>query len=153
MDINIEYIKIRKKDYSSIYNLMKNLDDWFDENALMSIEIDLQFQRGYVALHNENVIGFISYFVYEAVANIAWIAVDTKWHNKKIGTKLISLVENDLKKLAIHDIQVYTLSDSVDYRPYEATRAFYYHYGFKEYRRVKTGNSSCPEELYLRRKF
>lgn len=147
----IIYKKIEQDDHIAIYNIMKSLDKWFDENALKNILIDLKFHYGYIAKDKNETIGFITYFVYEGVGNIGWIGVKTAYQNHKISKKLLEKIENDFRSNNICAVQVYTLSDSVKYEPYEKTRKFYYKNGFKEYRRIKTNNPSCPEELYLRK--
>ena len=149
---NIKIATISKKDHHAIYEIMKSLGKWFDENALRNILIDLFYHQGYVARYKREYIGFITYFVYEGIGNIGWIGVREKYQNNKIGKILLNKITDDFKKMNIKEIQVYTLSDSVDYEPYVNTRRFYYNNGFIEYRRIKTGNASCPEELYLRKK-
>lgn len=148
----IKIVKTTVNHHEDIFNVMKSLNNWFDENALRNIPIDLQYHRGFTAVDKKEVIGFVTYFVYEGVGNIGWIGVLEKYHNQKIGSLLLSSLEEALKQGGIDCIQVYTLSDTVEYEPYNATRAFYYNKGFKEYRRIKTGNKNCPEELYLRKK-
>jgi ribosomal protein S18 acetylase RimI-like enzyme len=147
----IELAPITEEHHTSIFNVMKSLDKWFDEDALRNILIDLKYHKGYVAKTDGEIIGFITYFVYEGIGNIGWIGVRSEFHNNKIGNNLLEQAEKDLKKDGVRTMQVYTLSDTVAYEPYNSTRAFYYHNGFKEYRRVRTGNPSCPEELYLRK--
>ena len=48
-------------------------------------------------------------------------------------------------------IATVTLGESVDYPPYEATRAFYKKHGFAVYQRNQTDNPNCPEELKLKK--
>lgn len=143
--------KIRSRDHSAVYSIMKSLDKWFDETALKNIYTDLKFHKGYAAWIKKEIIGFITYFVYEGTGHIGWLGVKQEHQNKKAGKRLLQTIENDFIKNNINTVQVFTLSDSVDYAPYEATRIFYYNNGFKEYRRIKTDNPSCPEELYLRK--
>lgn len=151
MEDKIEIVEIKEKDHRAIHDLMKSPDKWFDENALRHIRIDLKYHKGYVAKQGRECIGFATYFVYEGVGVIGWIGVRIDHQNEKIGKRLLTKVEADLRNNNIPTIQVYTLSDSVDYEPYIKTRQFYYRNGFTEYRRIKTGNPSCPEELYLRK--
>ena len=148
---NIKLESIKKEDHIEILNIMKLLGKWFDENALRNIVIDLKYHKVYIAKDKDEIIGFITYFVYEGIGNIGWVGVKTNYQNKKIGKKLLERIESDFKENSIGTIQVYTLSDKVEYEPYESTRIFYYNNGFKEYRRVKTNNPNCPEELYLRK--
>jgi ribosomal protein S18 acetylase RimI-like enzyme len=148
---NIKLESIEKEDHNDILNIMKSLNKWFDESALKNIVIDLKYHKGYIAKDKDEIIGFIIYFVYEGIGNIGWIGVKIDYQNKKIGKKLLERIESDFKENGINIVQVYTLSDTVEYKPFENTRMFYYNNGFNEYRRVKTNNPNCPEELYLRK--
>ena len=131
---------------------MNRLPEWFDEKARKNVLIDLRFQNGFIAKsESEESIGFITYFVYEAVGFLAWIGVLPEQHRIGIGTKLLNAFENDMKKNEVSQIHVYTLSDNVEYSPYEATRAFYYKNKFVEFKREKTGDPNCPEKLYLKK--
>jgi len=144
--------KLIKEDYLDVFLIMNRLSDWFNEDALNHIEIDLKFQSGFVAKDaSDHTIGFLTFFVYEAVAYLAWIGVIPEHHRMGIGKKLLGAFENEIKKSGIRVIQVYTLSDIVSYHPYEATRSFYYQCGFYEYRRIQTNNPECLEELHLRK--
>lgn len=138
--------------HREIRAIMISLDKWFDEHALQSIMIDLAFHKGFVAICDGKIAGFITFFVYEAVGIIGWLGVGLRYQNKGTGSDLLRRLEDELVKNRIDTVQVYTLSDTVEYEPYEKTRAFYFRNGFTEYRRIATSNPNCPEELYLRKK-
>jgi ribosomal protein S18 acetylase RimI-like enzyme len=145
--------KIHDEDHEAIVQLMESLPEWFMPIAVEHVRIDLRYHQGFVVLNEEEqILGFVTYFVYEAVGVIGWIGVKREYHNQGIGTHLLQAVERVLIEDGISMMQVYTLSDSVEYAPYEATRAFYYRNGFTDYRRIPTDNPGCPEELYLRKK-
>jgi GNAT superfamily N-acetyltransferase len=151
-DRKIKIFTIQHTDHQKIYGIMKSLDKWFDESALNHILIDLKYHKGYIAKKGRECIGFATYFVYEGVGIIGWIGVRLPYQDNKVGKKLLLKIEAALRNDNIHIMQVYTLSDSVEYEPYEKTRQFYYSNGFIEYRRIKTDNPSCPEELYFRKR-
>jgi GNAT superfamily N-acetyltransferase len=151
MKDDLEIETIRKKNHQAIYDVMKSLNKWFNESALQHILIDLKYHNGYIAKQGRECIGFATYFVYEGIGILGWIGVRIPYQNKKVGKRLLTRIEEDLRGNNIHTVQVYTLSDAVEYEPYEKTRQFYYHNGFKEYRRIITDNPGCPEELYLRK--
>jgi GNAT superfamily N-acetyltransferase len=131
---------------------MASLPEWFVPEAVEHLRIDIHYHRGFVALNEkEQIIGFVTYFVYEGVGVIGWIGVNRDHHNQGIGTQLLQNVERAVSADGVRVMQVFTLSDSVEYAPYEATRAFYYRNGFTDYRRIPTDNPGCPEELYLRK--
>jgi len=146
----IQELKLEHSD--GIMEVVTSLGEWFDEGARKHIPVDLRYHKGFVSIdENGQVIGFITYFVYEAVGIIGWLGVIKEQQNKGIGSQLLKSVEEVMKWEGIDTIQVYTLGDEVDYKPYESTRRFYRKHGFKDYRRIKTDNPSCPVELYLRR--
>ena len=57
-----------------------------------------------------------------------------------------------IQVLLIEEITTDTLGDSVDYAPYEGTRAFYFKHGFQIYQRAQTDNPGCPEEIKIRKR-
>lgn len=139
------------KDLDEINRIIGTIPEWFDANARKNIPIDLEYQKCIVAEVDGTIRGFLSYFVYEAVGNIAWIAVEKSFRNTGIGYKLLKDFETEMETKGIELCQLWTLSDSVEYEPYNDTRAFYFKNGYQEYRRIPTDNPSCPEELYLRK--
>lgn len=144
--------KIQDEDHDAIKRLMEALPEWFVPEAVAHVQIDLHYHRGFVALNKEEqIVGFVTYFVYEAVGVIGWIGIERDYHNQGIGTQLLQAVERAVSADGVSVMQVFTLSDSVEYAPYDATRAFYYRNGFRDYRRIPTDNPECPEELYLRK--
>lgn len=138
-------------DHDELVALINDLPEWFDKNARENIPIDLHFQKGVVASRITEICGFLSFFVYEGIGNIAWMAVKRNTRRRGIGKKLLDYFEFAMRQNGVKICQVYTLGDSVDYKPYNETRAFYYKNGYKEFKRVKTDNPSCPEELFLRK--
>lgn len=47
---------------------------------------------------------------------------------------------------------VETLGESVDYEPYDRTRAFYRAAGFRDFKSVMTDNPGMPESLTLKKR-
>ncbi len=144
---------LQNVDHETVVALMGELPEWFTPDAVEHFRIDLRYHRGFVAVgdEEETIVGFVTYFVYDGVGILSWIGVAREQHQQGWGTQLLHAVEQALHAEGIPIMQVFTLGDSVDYEPYEATRAFYYGNGFKEYRRIQTDNPGCPEELYLRK--
>lgn len=148
-------VKVRtstSEDYREILNLAAGLPEWFDSDSLQrAIPVDILHQKVFVAESSHSIIGFISLFIAEGRVNIGWLGVSRDRQNQGTGTLLISAAEQFAKQLNIRELATYTLGDSVDYPPYEATRAFYFRKGFEIYQRSKTDNESCPEELRIRK--
>lgn len=100
---------------------------------------------------DERVVGFITLFIAEGRVNIGWLGVHSVFHHQGIGRALIMAAEDYYSQKGIKDITTYTIGDSVDYEPYEATRVFYYSLGFEIYQRSQTDNPGCPEEIKLKK--
>ncbi|MBI4832280.1 MAG: GNAT family N-acetyltransferase, partial [Candidatus Lindowbacteria bacterium] len=131
----------------------ENLSEWFDEYARrIAIPIDLMHQSGFLALDQEQAVGFATYFVYEGSLHIGWLGVKKDRQRNGIGTALIHELEMKARELGIPEIALYTLGDAVDYPPYEQTRRFYLKNGFKVYQRSTTDNPGCLEEIRLSKK-
>lgn len=148
-------IKIRayqQKDIPSMIDIARALPQWFDEDARQrAIPIDLRFQDGYVAEMDGELIGFITLYVAEGRVNIGWMGVHPSHGRQGIGTKLIAAAEAYCREIGVYQLATYTLGDSVEYPPYEATRAFYVKQGFEVYQRSQTDNPGCPEEIKLKK--
>jgi hypothetical protein len=137
---SIQGITIRNyepEDYEKVINIAMALPEWFTENGIAKMKIDLRFQNGLVADLESDIIGFISFFTLEGEGHIGWMGIHLK-------TKL-----NDG---GVRSLNVLTPSDSVDYEPYTRTRAFYRAVGFKDHRSYETDNPECPEQLVMKMK-
>ena len=151
----IENIKIRKAksdEISSVLEIASSLNEWFTENGVRHIEQDLEFQAIFLAQASTEIVGFLSYFLYDGIGHIGWMGVLGNHHRSGIGKKLYEQFEKEMKERNIDTVQVYTLGDGVDYEPYERTRKFYRKMGFKDHRIETTDNPECPESLTLRKK-
>ena len=150
--MTLKIVKIRRKDNAEIFNLMAELPEWFNADALKNIRIDLKYQKGFLAKNDNNeIVAFLMFFVYEGVGHIAWMGVKKEYQGRGAGSTLLAGFEKEMLRSGVKKLQVYTLGESVEYKPYESTRNFYYKNGFKEYRRIFTDNAGCPEELHLRK--
>ena len=140
------------KDFNQTLNIAKQLPDWFDNDALeRAIPIDLKHQKVFVAEEKNKIFGFITLFVTEGRLNIGWLGVHPEKHNHGIGKLLLAKAESYGRVNQLLEIATYTLGDNVDYPPYNSTREFYWHNGFKIYQRSQTDNESCPEEIKIKK--
>ena len=139
-------------DHQKVIEMLGGLDDWFDSDArARAIPIDLRFQDGFVAAAGDQIVGFITLFVMEGRVNIGWMGVHPDHHRQGIGGRLLNAAEGYCRERGIDELATYTLGDSVDYLPYEATRAFYFAHGFSVYQRAQTDNPGCPEEIRIKK--
>ncbi len=138
-----------KDDLDEVARLGRSLAGWFTPNDMKRIAIDARFENGLLAEQEGRAVGFLLYYVFEAKARIAWMGVRREHHHQGIGRRLIERLEGVLRQVGIEELYVGTLGDSVDYKPYVATRAFYRALGFKDWRRTLQDNWECPELLEL----
>lgn len=138
-------------DVSGIMKVAIALPQWFTEGGLASIKRDIYFQSGLVAENENQIIGFLTFFVNQGVATIGWMGVLPNYHRIGIGFQLITELRSILANHTIRIIEVSTLGDSVDYEPYSRTRAFYRKNGFVDFQKIQhPNNSEQEEELILR---
>lgn len=139
-----------EKHLSGILAVAEDLPEWFDETArTKSIPVDIRYQEGFVAVSAQRVVGFVTLYVAEGRLHIGWLGVAREFHRQGIGTRLLAAAEMKARELKIDELATYTLGDSVDYEPYDLTRNFYWKRGFSVYKRSKTDNSGCPEEIWI----
>jgi GNAT superfamily N-acetyltransferase len=114
------------------------------------MRIDLRYHKGYIAIIDSRIVGFLSFFTFEGVGKVGWMGVLPEFHRKGIGRKLVNQLISELKEAGVKSLQVYTLGDSVDYEPYVRTRAFYRAVGFKDFKKFEQDDPECPEQLILK---
>ena len=128
---NIKIRKATEKDHKAIIEIASDLLGWFDHDAITrAIPNDLHFHKIIVAETNNSIVGFLTYSSHEGNVFISWLGVSKSLHHNGIGTKLIKYLEKKLFAMDIKKIKVETLSETIDYKPYEKTRAFYEKLGF-----------------------
>lgn len=138
-------------DVDTICGIAESLGDWFTPSGVAYIRQDQAYQKCLIAQIEGGTVGFLSYFIYEGMGSLGWIGVAKPYFGKAVGSALVCGFEAAMKKEKIKTVQVKTLGESVDYPPYERTRAFYYKMGFKTHRVEQTDNPECAEELVLRK--
>jgi ribosomal protein S18 acetylase RimI-like enzyme len=112
-------------DYSTVLQIAKSLDDWFNEDGIKYIEQDLEFEKLIIVEADSEPIGFLSYFLYEGIGYLGWIGVYERYHGTGAGEILFYEFERVMNNFNIHTLQVKTLGESIDYLPYERSRNFY----------------------------
>jgi ribosomal protein S18 acetylase RimI-like enzyme len=103
----------------------------FDDNAMEQMPKDLRSHRLYLVEEDGEVLGFLTIKPgQEGGAEISWMGVRPDLHRKGIGRALVDEAERRLIAGGVERLMVRTLADTVDYEPYEGTRAFYRAVGF-----------------------
>jgi GNAT superfamily N-acetyltransferase len=141
-------------DVEACMEIARDLRDFFDDNAMERMPRDLRDHSIYVAEEDGVVHGFLTLLMRNAnVADISWLAVRRDHWRGGIGTSLVSRAVDDLSREGLQVLEVRTLADTVDYSPYEGTRAFYRAVGFEhsetidDYREWGPGN---PCAVYIK---
>jgi GNAT superfamily N-acetyltransferase len=128
------------------------LPEWFTTDGRRKLAVDLEHQAGLVALAAGAVVGFATWFVYEATGHLAWMGVDPDHHRRGTGRRLIDAAAARLAPTGVTALEVDTLGDAVDYEPYEGTRRFYRACGFELVRVVDQDDPEWPQRLVLGRR-
>jgi ribosomal protein S18 acetylase RimI-like enzyme len=143
--------RMTSEDFDAAMTVARSLPEWFNDLGLEQIADALPIQDGAVVEADGDVAGWVTWCSRDGIGEIAWIAVRSEYHRKGIGTRLVEFAEDRLLSDGLTEVQVETLGDSVDYEPYERTRAFYRARGFLDFKRVMTDNPGMPESLTLRK--
>jgi ribosomal protein S18 acetylase RimI-like enzyme len=138
-------------DFDAAMAVALSLPEWFNDVGIKEITEALSHQAGAVAAVDGDVVGWVTWCSHEGVGEIAWIAVSPGHHRQGIGALLLGFAENRLRSSGLTEVTVETLGDSVDYEPFERTRAFYRATGYRDFKRVMTDNPGIPESLTLRK--
>lgn len=134
-----------------VLDIAKNLPQFFTPKGLELISHDLCSQKGFILRTDDKAVGFIMYFANQGIAEIGWMAVRPEFQNKGIGRELLNHLKDELIKCHSSALFVKTLDDSVDYKPYDQTRAFYLKNGFKKVQVLQhPENPECEAELVLK---
>ncbi len=114
--------------------LLSALPEWFGDP-----ESNAEYAEGvktlpfWAAFDKDDCVGFFAAKIhYGRTGEIYVCAVDSNYHRKGIGKALYGVTERYLIEQKCAYVIVKTLSDIVEYAPYEATHRFYRSVGFTE---------------------
>jgi N-acetylglutamate synthase-like GNAT family acetyltransferase len=145
--------KANKKDFSACIQIAKDLTEWFDEKEIVEISKDVEKLPTFV-VEDSRVLAFVCINIKsEKVIEIKHFAVEKNHQRGGFGTRLLAYIENQYPKMELMIVK--TLDESVDYKPYEQTRAFYEKNGFIKIDVIDpypgwTSNNSCA--IYVKKK-
>jgi GNAT superfamily N-acetyltransferase len=136
-------------------DIARGLRTHFDDGAMEKMPVDLKEHDLYIAEDDDGqVMGFLTVLRRSAdVGDVSWMGVRNDQWRRGIGTALLEKAAADLTSDGTSILMVHTLSDIVEYEPYETTRAFYDAMGFKHletidpYPGVAPGN---PIAIYVK---
>ena len=109
----------------------RELKEYFTEEAIIQLSNDLLRHSLYVVKNFNDVVGFATTHKRSSdVAEISFMAVKQEHQRQGIGSALVDCATNDLKSEGVKLVEIKTLSEDVDYFPYEKTRRFWKKKGF-----------------------
>lgn len=113
--------------------IARGLRTHFNDIAMERMPVDLQEHDLYVAEdEGGTVVGFLTMLRRNPdVGDVSWMGVRKDLWRRGTGSALMERAAEDLAADGAIILTVHTLADTVDYEPYEATRAFYRSVGFK----------------------
>lgn len=113
--------------------IARGLRTHFNDIAMERMPVDLQEHDLYVAEdEGGTVVGFLTMLRRNPdVGDVSWMGVRKDLWRRGTGSALMERAAEDLAADGATILTVHTLADTVDYEPYEATRAFYRSVGFK----------------------
>jgi ribosomal protein S18 acetylase RimI-like enzyme len=118
-------------DRPAVVSLAASLSEFFPEDVVQAVADSLDKRPALVGVLGEEIVGFLVYTVRDGVtAEIMWIGVAEQYHGLGLGSLLLDTLEASLEKRGIRKLVASTLSYTVQYKPFEKVRTFYYHRGF-----------------------
>lgn len=139
------------EDKIGVLKIATSLPQFFTQKGVEYINADFHSQKGFVYRIADKTVGFTMYFSNQGVAEIGWMGVLPEFQNKGVGAQLLNYLKDELIKNKCSSLIVKTLDESVDYKPYEITRSFYFKNGFKKSHMIKhPDNPECEAELVLK---
>lgn len=113
--------------------IARSMPDWFGiEEGLQDLRHCLATEAGLVALHHNEVAGFITITrPFPETREITWMAVSPRHHRQGIGRALVEALAAQATDEGATLLHVKTLADLHPSPEYAQTRAFYHALGFQ----------------------
>lgn len=136
MTSSFHVIEIQDDDKKASYTkeILEKLPEWFGNRQALDEYVEKVRRLPYYAAVNnvDECIGFFSIKIhYQHTGDIFVCGVLPEYQHNGVGKNLYQVVENQLTQRGCKYVIVKTLSDIVDYEPYERTREFYKSVGFE----------------------
>lgn len=144
--------RANKRDYQQSIEMAKNLKEWFTPEAIKNMKVDFSVNNLVIAIEQEKISGFLCYSTNSGIMHLIWMGVRKDAQRKGIGKFLLSWLEKEAKRHNLHSIEVETLPDEVNYKPYKLTRDFYYKNGFKRIGYKKAKIKGWDDQIVMEKK-
>ena len=143
------------EDAQAMLAVARSLPAWFNEGGLQEMTRDFALHQSAVAVADGQVVGFITWAPSPhtpepGLVEVTWLGVMPEMQGEGVGRWLVAYLQGVCRAGGVHTLQVSTLADSVEYKPYEATRAYYRAVGFRDFR-VDAGFYDGDDRLLLRK--
>ena len=116
----------------AVHELARSLSVFFPEDLIKIIDESVRKHPCLVGLLGDDIVGFLVWTLRDAdTAEILWMGIKEKYHGLGLGSMLLDSLEQAMEQKDVSKIVVSTVSYTVDYKPYQKVRAFYYNRGFK----------------------
>ncbi|MBU0957233.1 MAG: GNAT family N-acetyltransferase [Nanoarchaeota archaeon] len=124
--------KANSSDIKKSLDIAKTLKQWFTKEAIKNMKIDFVINNTIIVINKKEVIGFLCYNSDNGIIKLIWIGVEKEHQRKGIGKLMLDYLEKEARKIKSNYIEVETLTEKDNYKPYRLTRDFYKKYGFKK---------------------
>ncbi len=119
------------EDKAAIVELARSLTQFFPQDVVELISTSLNNRPVLIAVLGNEVVGFLVYAVRDSqTAEIVWMGVKEEYHGLGVGSLMLDTLEEKLEDEGVSKLIASTLSYTVEYKPFEKVRTFYYHRGF-----------------------
>lgn len=116
-------------EYERINSLNRNRVDafikqhWYTTTMIIrGKEIDMTKTEGFFFSEGEDIIGLITYILYDDILEIT--SLDSLYENQGIGSKLVEAVKHEAKKREIQKIVLITTNDNINAIKFYQKRGF-----------------------------
>lgn len=118
-------------DVEACLRIVRGLQQYFTDDVPERVRHDLAHHEAWVTTEGGAVMGLAVVDRRSPdAAEILWLAVSPARRNAGLGTRLLTHVLELLREAGVCLVEAKTLDRSVDYQPYNATRAFWERRGF-----------------------
>lgn len=127
--------RLTPADHDAIFAVARHLAAWFRPIDQLALAIDLVQHEGFVARHEQEDIGFVTFHVIgDDVAEISWLGVHPDRQGVGVGSALLAVLEKELRRRGIVRVQVSTVAESADEPAFAVTWKFYAAHDFQQVR-------------------
>ncbi|MGE5473996.1 MAG: GNAT family N-acetyltransferase [Ignavibacteriales bacterium] len=143
-----------KKDIDKCLDIMKSLPEFFNQHGLELFQEDVLVDE-LITIEEDGILyGFVTLKdKFENASEISWMAVKKELQRKGIGSRLILESIKNAQQSGKKILMVKTLAETIEYEPYNKTRAFYEKNGFLPLEIIKDYPEWGPEhdcKIYIK---